>query len=224
MALKNTVKSNIYNHRKRAYFEFKRKYYKQIMDLIQIQRQRFPETSIHGYSHIGRCIIITHVLSQLHKLSYKSELKCLIAIGLHDVSREDDGEDLWEEQSGQMAYYFCMKNGLGVDFAEDVKKLITDKTDYRDLPNKEFIVCHDADCLDIIRVFGIDGFEERNFVSFKGDKQLRYDLIKDTCELIDATYLDDWEYDNQDCLYLMEKNIKGVWNMKFGVFNKIIKK
>ena len=78
--------------------------------------------------------------------------------------------------------------------------------------------------MDIIRVFGIDGFEERNFVSFKGDKQLRYDLIKDTCELIDATYLDDWEYDNQDCLYLMEKNIKGVWNMKFGVFNKIIKK
>jgi hypothetical protein len=206
----------------KAYFDFKEKYYKPIMKLIEAQRLAYPETGIHGYSHIGRCIVLTHVLSRLHKLSYNSELKCLIAIGLHDVAREDDGEDLWEQESANIANDFCLKFGFSKEFADDVSGLITDKTDYRDLPNKKFIVCHDADCLDIIRVFGIDGFREFNFVSFKNDYELRSNLIQDTCQLIDDTYLDEYEFDNIDCLYLMEHRVKSAWNWKLKIINKYI--
>lgn len=202
-----------------AYTQFKNNYLSGIMDIIEVQRKAYPKTGLHGYAHIARCLILTHALAKLHKLSYEDEMKCLIAIGLHDSAREDDGEDLWEKESGRIAMSFCAKNAFDFNFQEQVYDLITKKTYVDNLPTANFVVCHDADCLDIIRCFGIDGFDANHFASFKGSNKLREDLIEDTCKLIDSTYLDEWEYDNKDSLSLIEKNMKGVWNDRFDVIN-----
>ncbi|MBK7362832.1 MAG: hypothetical protein IPJ01_11090 [Micavibrio sp.] len=206
----------------KAYNKFKEKYYLPIMELIEAQRIAFPETGLHGYAHIARCLVLTHVLCKMHEIDEENELKCLIAIGLHDVAREDDGEDLWEEQSGIIAKEFCAKHGLSPEFQDEVYKLITEKTDVNDLPNKNFIVCHDADCLDIIRCFGIDRFDIKHLASFPDKRGLRDFLIDDACTLIDVTFLDGYDYDNKKSLLLMEKNIKTVWNWKFYLINTLI--
>lgn len=199
----------------KAYNKFKEKYYLPIMELIEAQRMAFPETKLHGYAHIARCLVLTHVLCKMHEVDEENELKCLIAIGLHDVAREDDGEDLWEEQSGLIAKEFCAKYGFSTEFTKEVYKLITEKTYVENLPTKNFIVCHDADCLDIIRCFGIDRFDTTHFASFPDKSGLRDFLIQDTCTLIDCTYLDEYEYDNKNSLLLMERNIKNAWSWKF---------
>jgi len=205
----------------KAYNKFKAEYYPEIMKLIESQRRMFPETKLHGFAHISRCLILTHVLCKLHGVDEENELKCLIAIGLHDVAREDDGEDLWESQSGKIARGFCIGHGFDNEFKNEVYKLITEKTDVNDLPNTNFVVCHDADCLDIIRCFGIDRFNPRYFASFQNELALRDLLIKDACTLIDCTYLDENEYDNSDSLYLMENNIKTRWSWKFHTISNI---
>jgi hypothetical protein len=203
-----------------AYQEFKELYYEDLMLILHYQRTAFPDTMLHGYAHIARCLILTHALAKLHELSYEDEMKCLIAIGLHDSAREGDGEDVWEEESGKIAIRFCREKGFSEEFQNDVFKLITEKTYYHSLPNKKFIVCHDADCLDIIRCFGIHDFDTRHFVSFRDNAQLRNDLIKDTCTLIDHTYLDESDFDNVNSLFLMESRMKGrAWGDKFIVIN-----
>lgn len=199
------------NHK--AYEDFKIHYYGGIMAIIERQRAEYPDTELHGYAHIARCLILTHVLATIHGLSYEEEMKCLIAIGLHDSGREGDGEDVWEEESAIIASDFCKTKSLGEKFAADVRSLITDKTDVDNLPNKMLVVCHDADCLDIIRCFGLQGFDEYRFASFRdteliSEARLRINLIQDTNALIYATNLEQEAFDNPSSLYTIEAGIR----------------
>ena len=189
------------------------------MEIIQEQRRAFPNTKLHGFSHIARCIILTKSLSEAHKLPMEDELRCYIAIAFHDVAREDDGEDVWEHESGGMAMEFCEQKGLSKEFQKSVYDLITKKTYVSNLPTPMLVVCHDADCLDIIRVFGLEGFVKKHFASFCGDNPLRADYILDASVLIDLTEDSEFDFDNKDSLITMENFMRGDWRNKFTQIN-----
>lgn len=207
-----------------AYRDFKSKYYNEIMDLIRVQRTKYPETKLHGYLHIGRCLVITHVLSKMHKLTYEEELKCLISIGLHDVARKNDGVDKWEKQSGEAAAKFCADNGFDQKFQKEVSDLITKKKHFNGLANNKFVVVHDADCLDIIRCCKtMDNFREKHFVSFLNKPNVRKNLIEDTRRLIQDTEEYHNYYDDVDVLASIESLIKDSYPTYFKVFSQYYK-
>lgn len=118
--------------------------------------------SMHGIQHANRAAIWAIVLTNLYRLIKDVEALELtvddmqliqIAVLLHDSARmNEDGEDLWDFDSGVLVYYY-LAEVLGVDkeTAICLGKAVAEK-DAKGTKNIYQKIIHDADCLDIIRV------------------------------------------------------------------------
>lgn len=205
----------------RAYEEFKDKYYWKIMKLVTEQHQNQNMVGIHGHSHIARCIILTKILCEIHNVSEEQAMICFITIGLHDVAREDDGWDLWEEESGNKAKAFALENGFNLAFASECFNIITEKTSQVQ-HRVGHIICHDADCLDIIRCTLLDNFDENYLITGKHNPAmigLRQRLILETSSLISQTYTNQL-YEEERSLIDIEEVIKTDHTLE--IFNKYL--
>jgi hypothetical protein len=169
---------------------------------------------VHGIAHICRCLVLGEAMMNfyVHLAGRPEETfdrpAVRHAIAFHDVGRQDEGEDLWEADSAAAATRFLVERGVDEAYARYVGRLVDKDYVARHLPRdpNAFIVTA-ADCLDIIRVFPLNGLFNRNRFGFlhptadvivgDGDRKPwmarhREGLLEDNARWIEAT--EHWQY------------------------------
>lgn len=123
---------------------------------------------LHGCLHVERAAIEVRLLAQLYKKwdpTFKiSDEDLLIALYLtifHDSARQAEGVDVWDDISANNAGAYLKAMGFAEDKVNTIienfkNKVITDAE--RD-PITSLV--HDADSLDIMRVYGLGAFKNK---------------------------------------------------------------
>lgn len=109
----------------------------------------------HGVPHAVRSTLFALIMAEMAKDTGKTlthdKVSLLTAMAMHDAARENDGEDIWDEQSGALAKKVIQeKMQLTEDEASFFQNCVADK----DNPKPESLekaILHDGDCLEIMR-------------------------------------------------------------------------
>lgn len=117
----------------------------------------YPDGSSRYYHGVPHAVRASFFAAALYHLYLKIDRKCtvsfkalLIGAGLHDVAREDDGEDLWDQQSSERAGKVLHELGFSQEEVQILTDAIVNK-DAEEAASLEQRVVHDADCLEIFR-------------------------------------------------------------------------
>ena len=180
---------------------FKENVLPKLLDAYKSHEQSFDPTGIHGRRHVSRALIYSNVLANIlreHGAQIDSHALYTTTV-LHDSGREGNGVDLWEKDSAAL----CRKSleDMGID-DEDYLKRATACIDSKASASQKTLegaILKSADSLDIIRVYGREGFrpdllwfmhqdvklgEDRYL---KVDETLRTALIDEVAGLIEMT-------------------------------------
>jgi hypothetical protein len=193
--------------------QFIKSYYPAIAEKIEIQQNKYGLARIHSHRHISRCIIYADWYCSFLSIQDKKErLKLYIAIAFHDIGREGELEDVWERQSYDL-YLDYIFNSVKVDkkIVNNNKELLINKYQKSVLND----IIHDVDCLDIMRSGagkgGIMGFDKNYLNLFKEQPYLQDRLISGAWQLINFSDAD--EFDNIDCLKIINQKMKNEWGI-----------
>lgn len=109
----------------------------------------------HGVSHAVRATLFALILTEMSREAGKQlghdPVSLLIATALHDSAREDDGEDEWDQQSGEFAKKVILDEmKVSEEEGSFFQNCVVDK-DNKNPTSIEKKILHDADCLEIIR-------------------------------------------------------------------------
>jgi hypothetical protein len=192
---------------------FIRNYYPTIAGKIERQQQTHGLARIHSHRHISRCIIYSDWYCNFLGINDKKErLKLYIAIAFHDIGRQGELEDVWENQSYEI-YLDYIFNTIKIDkkIVNNNKELLINKYDKSVLND----IIHDVDCLDIMRSGtgrgGIMGFDKNYLNLFKTEPYLQDRLVSGAWQLINLS--DAEELDNVDCLKNINEKLKNEWQI-----------
>ena len=128
-----------------------------IQKLCSLYKKPFPngsEREHHGLVHGTRTALFSAIITEMYLAqgySLSTHPKNLTLTGyLHDTGRESDyGEDLWDEQSGQIcSEVMTSQLKLSSKDAEVLSKSISEK-DKEPAISLEQKIIHDADCIEI---------------------------------------------------------------------------
>ncbi len=146
----------------------------------------------HGVPHAVRTLLLAQVLMEKANekgIKFNHDIiGLLLAMPLHDVARENDGTDLWDVESGQMAKQVLMKElKLTKEEASFFAACIADK----DKPptSLEQRIIHDGDCIEIMRCLRDPSdfkLEELRMMGILGEGSL-LELIQEAKLLIHLT-------------------------------------
>jgi hypothetical protein len=189
-------------------------YYPKIAERIEQQQITYGLARIHSHRHIARCIIYSDWYCNLMNIEKDSveRMRLYFAIAFHDIGRQFELEDVWEDQSYEI-YVNYLFNEIKVDkkIVNNAKELFINKYEKSVLND----IIHDVDCLDIMRSGtgrgGIMGFDRNYLNLFKEQLHLQGLLISSAWKLICLT--DDIENDNVDCLVTIHNNNKNEWKI-----------
>lgn len=124
----------------------------------------FDWESLHGRFHIIRCLLLVDCMYRFY-IQHSVQLdgdKSFYAVLFHDAMREDNGIDLWEQDSADLCYRYLINNGFDLDYARETSALILKSNP----DNLEEQLLYDADVLDYNRFFFLP--EERHrFKSYR---------------------------------------------------------
>lgn len=192
---------------------FIKNYYPIIAEKIENQQQTYGLARIHSHRHISRCIIYGNWYCNFLAINDKKErLKLYLAIAFHDIGRQGELEDVWENQSYEI-YLDYIFNTIKIDkkIVNNNKELLINKYDKSVLND----IIHDVDCLDIMRSGtgrgGIMGFDKNYLNLFKEQPYLQDRLISGAWQLINLS--DSEEFDNVDCLKNINNKLKNEWQI-----------
>jgi hypothetical protein len=193
--------------------QFIKTYYPAIADKIEKQQNTYGLARIHSHRHISRCIIYADWYCKFLGIQDKKErLKLYIAIAFHDIGRQFELEDVWENQSYEI-YVNYLFSVIKVDkkIVNNAKELFINKYEKSVLND----IIHDVDCLDIMRSGtgkgGIMGFDKNYLNLFKEQPYLQDRLISGAWQLINLSDAD--EFDNVNCLKIVNQKIKDEWQI-----------
>jgi hypothetical protein len=194
--------------------QFIETYYSEIAQKIEQQQITYGLARIHSHRHIARCIIYSDWYCNLMNIEKDSveRMRLYFAIAFHDIGRQFELEDVWEDQSYEI-YVNYLFNEIKVDkkIVNNAKELFINKYEKSVLND----IIHDVDCLDIMRSGtgrgGIMGFDRNYLNLFKEQLHLQGLLISSAWKLICLT--DDIENDNVDCLVTIHNNNKNEWKI-----------
>ena len=193
--------------------KFINQYYPAIAHKIEQQQIQYGLSRIHSHRHISRCIIYADWYCNFLGINDKKErLKLYIAIAFHDIGRQGELEDVWENQSYEI-YVNYLFNEIKVDknIVNNGKELFVNKYQKSVLND----IVHDVDCLDIMRSGtgrgGIMGFDKNYLNLFKEQTYLKDRLISGAWKLI--TFSDADEFDNVNCLKILNQKNKEEWQI-----------
>lgn len=151
--------------------------------------------AVHGPLHASRVMLWTMLFAEIYRENNRhlnvSPVSLALAAGLHDAAREGDGVDLWDEASGQIVKMTL--SDLGDKDAEFLGECVAKKDDGTGLSLEKEII-HDADCIDILRLFLLDSssFEMgRLFLGRSLDPDIAFNLVKEAKEFIRLTESED---------------------------------
>jgi len=124
----------------------------------QVAAGRIPARPAHGVVHAVRVTLFAQALTQLYARVGRPLLSdpfhVAMAAAFHDVARQDEGEDLWDDESAEVFASWMASLGVPPVRIEVLRHAVASKD-----PGSEEVflsddqrVVHDADCLDIVRV------------------------------------------------------------------------
>jgi len=191
---------------------FIRNYYPAISEKIENQQIKYGLARIHGHRHISRCVIYADWYCNFLGINDpKEKLKLYMAIGFHDIGRQGELEDVWENQSYQIYLEYINKLKIDKKIVNENKELIINKYAKSTLND----IIHDVDCLDIMRSGtgrgGIMGFDKNYLNLFKEQPYLQDRLVSGAWQLINLCDSD--EFENVNCLKLINQKIKTEWRL-----------
>jgi hypothetical protein len=155
--------------------------------------ETFDLESFHGRFHILRCLILVDTLDKfytLNGLTYDID-KAFYAVLFHDIAREGNGCDEWEEDSAEICFDYLKKEGFTNQEANEISRLILKETPF----TLEGQILYDVDVLDYNRFFWFPHeealFDQRKlFVASENDctkindEEFRIEIIKKAQALV----------------------------------------
>ncbi len=155
--------------------------------------ETFDLESFHGRFHIIRCLVLIDKIDQFY-ISKGISLDVhavYYAILFHDIAREGNGYDEWEEQSATKCYNYLITQNKTHEEAFEISRLIL-----KEFPLKiEGQIVYDVDVLDYNRFFWLPEEESlfdkkrlrvasKNDVSGIEDEIFRTEIIKVAQQLV----------------------------------------
>ena len=155
--------------------------------------ETFDLESFHGRFHIIRCLVLIDKIDQFY-ISKGISLDVhavYYAILFHDIAREGNGYDEWEEQSATKCYNYLIAQNKTDEEAFEISRLIL-----KEFPLKiEGQIVYDVDVLDYNRFFWLPEEESlfdkkrlrvasKNDVSGIEDEIFRTEIIKVAQQLV----------------------------------------
>ena len=130
----------------------------EISTSYQQHEDTFDPESFHGRFHILRCLFLADFIMKIYQEEGGTLDQDMVyfAILFHDIAREGNGFDEWEEESADTCLKFMMLNSFKVDYAFKTSQLIL-KNDLNSLEGQ--ILC-DVDVLDYNRFFPVGYFDD----------------------------------------------------------------
>lgn len=159
--------------------------------VLPLYKASYPDGSrrkYHGVVHSMRVMLFALIAAELYK--FKDNVSTLLlGAALHDAARLNDGVDLWDKESGQLAASLLQsKLGLDSEMAEKISQSIADKESKMPFCLEQKII-HDADCIDIIRALRrVEDFDHNRLWLFQElDSDITLPFLRDAQELIVLT-------------------------------------
>lgn len=120
----------------------------------------------HGLMHATRVGLLVRMIANMYnkystfEITEKEILLAQYLAVFHDSARQAEGVDVWDDESAENAYSYLIELGFTKDVALECVQIIKDKDCSK--PNKHILtkLIQCADCIDIMRVYGISGFRD----------------------------------------------------------------
>ena len=130
----------------------------EIATRYQQHEETFDPESFHGRFHILRCLFLADFIIKIYLEEgiILDQDMVYFAILFHDIAREGNGFDEWEEESADTCLKFMMLNSFKEDYAIKTSQLILKN----DLNSLEGQILYDVDVLDYNRFFPIGFFDD----------------------------------------------------------------
>ena len=138
--------------------------------LHDIQNKKIAARRIHGAMHAVRVTLLTQILLRVYEKLGRKKLQDPVLLatagGVHDIARQNDQIDYWDEESSLVLETLLIRANVDVSKRERYIQTIKEK----DPQNGKFStdeqrIVHDADCLDILRVISKFSFK-KNLLCF----------------------------------------------------------
>jgi hypothetical protein len=126
---------------------------KEIAPFYQAHEQTFDLESFHGRFHILRCLFLVDKLDRFYRsvgLNYDVD-RAYYAVLFHDIARQGNGWDEWEEESAQRCFSYLEGVGKSEEEANNTSRLILKETPFC----LEGQLLYDVDVLDYNRFFAL---------------------------------------------------------------------
>jgi hypothetical protein len=172
-----------------------------LLDKYKEHEQTFDPTGIHGRRHISRALVYSNVLANIirEKGGEVDSNALYTATALHDAGRQGNGTDLWEKDSAAVATARLKERGIDNDDYLGLVEATIDSQSDPSMKSLEGGILKSADSLDIIRVFGKEGYKtdllwfqhhdmrigEDSYMD--KDDELRGKLVDEVAAFIEAT-------------------------------------
>lgn len=150
----------------------------------------------HGCMHISRASMEVLLIVQMYKkysqskieLSEEDILLAQYLTAFHDSARQAEGVDVWDAVSAENARPYLQAMGYSKEKVEQAIDDLKNK-DCSNHANKSLIskLIHDADCLDIMRVYGRKDFQF-NKLDMAQDFQASHGFMQDLDRLLTELY------------------------------------
>ena len=126
----------------------------------------------HGVVHAVRTALWSQVLMQLYEIIGRKGIDYPILLtiiaALHDLGREYEGPDLWEAESAEIIRIFLEKSNVTKDIAiQYIQALQRKDGKHHFFSNDIDRILHDADCLEIMRMYGKSGFDKNKLCFYR---------------------------------------------------------
>lgn len=148
----------------------------------------------HGCMHVSRAAVEVSLIAQIYKKydpSFKlSEEDILLAQYLtifHDSARQAEGVDVWDERSADNARVYLTAMGFDEEKINQAIKDLKSKDGDPSTRNPIAKLIHDADCLDIMRIYGKISFKDK-YLDMFNDLKNQPGFLKDLQKLKNDLY------------------------------------
>lgn len=134
-----------------------------IAPFYEKHEKTFDLESFHGRFHILRCLFLVDKLDRFYRsvgLTYDVD-RAYYAVLFHDIARQGNGWDEWEEDSAERCYTYLLSKGKSEKEARSISQLILKEKPF----TLEGQILYDVDVLDYNRFFALPF--QRNFFDEK---------------------------------------------------------
>ncbi len=171
------------------------KQYKEHVDHIHAGLK--PSRGHHGTMHSTRAVLWSQVLLRAYErmgiTTNANPILLATATAYHDVARENEFIDRWDEESAQALGMLLQKAGIDEETTHKHVQAVEEKDPQKNRYSTfEQQIVHDADCLEIVRVIGKYIFKSSNLcisklIQNQQDKNFYHELIQEIFKFIEIT-------------------------------------